>query len=132
MTSQTSVAAVPPGAAAGQTWRDRAACHGNDVLFLSERPKDVAQAQRICLDCPVFDQCQDYAKQIRPTAGVWAGRDCNDRRKRGKRPIPVRSLREHGAESEPHSCRRPECAEQSRAYKRAHEAARYCSVRDGA
>src|SRR4051812_8048126 len=67
-------------------WRHRAACVGSDHLFLSEDPEDVADAQRICIDCPVFNDCQDYAKQIMPTAGVWAGRDCNDRRKRGKRP----------------------------------------------
>lgn len=104
-------------------WHDSAACRGSH-LFLSEAERDILKAQQVCTDCPVFEECQAFAAMVKPTVGVWAGRDYADHRKRGRRPIPTRSLRPHGPGSEPHSCQRPECREQHRAYSRAHEAKR--------
>jgi len=60
-------------------WAVDAACArpGNREIFqrLTERAagRDGATARFICRTCPVLPQCRDYARQMRPTAGVWAG-----------------------------------------------------------
>lgn len=32
-------------------------------------------ARRLCVTCPVLEECRSLAADVRPTSGVWAGRD---------------------------------------------------------
>ena len=60
-------------------WRMAGACLTADPeLFFpiaegTITKKQVAQAQRICADCPVRQQCLDFAMRTREPAGIWGG-----------------------------------------------------------
>lgn len=57
-------------------WQADALCLGRSTLFLSEDREDHEQAQAVCAECPVIDNCRAFASSVkpRPTLGVWAGR----------------------------------------------------------
>jgi WhiB family transcriptional regulator, redox-sensing transcriptional regulator len=81
------VAAVQPVAVAGHDddWRERAACRGLDPdLFYPERGADPKPAQRICADCPVREECLDYAMERREI-GIWGGTSEQERRRMKRR-----------------------------------------------
>lgn len=46
---------------------------GAHELFFSERPSDLAEAQRICAGCSVRVQCLELALRERHEWGVWGG-----------------------------------------------------------
>lgn len=58
-------------------WHDDAACHDKTELFFPERYEShatITKAKQICADCPVREQCLDYALQLpHPWHGVYAG-----------------------------------------------------------
>lgn len=68
-------------------WKERGACVGadEDLWFPPVRRKDrrrmeetpqVREAKRICNeDCPVRDECRDYALDRPEPIGVWGGLD---------------------------------------------------------
>lgn len=70
-------------------WMLHAACRGCDPEAFFPHPKD-KQAQReataICRECPVIGECARYAKALRVTDGVWAGR---------YRALPARGIRNY-------------------------------------
>lgn len=45
---------------------------GNDVFF-SEELQDIAEAKRICAECPVVAPCLEGAIERREPWGVWGG-----------------------------------------------------------
>lgn len=49
-------------------------CDGRDE-WLSEDADERAEAAEACHHCPVLTACADAARELRPTFGVWAGRD---------------------------------------------------------
>lgn len=66
-------------------WREHAYCKRQLKLFFppkAERPEARARreikANRLCEQCPVFDQCRAWARQNREY-GYWAGESEEDR-----------------------------------------------------
>lgn len=58
-------------------------CTGQpDGPWLSEDPEVRAVAATWCEQCPLIVECDDAARELRVTFGVWAGRD-RTRRQRG-------------------------------------------------
>ena len=73
-------------------WISQAACKGmTDIFFapISERPqataKREAKAKQICLKCPVFNECRNYAR-TNGEYGYWAGENEYDRALLGYKP----------------------------------------------
>lgn len=55
-------------------WWDQAACRRSDpALFYSDRPSDIAEAKRMCTECPVREECLGYALANDERHGVWGG-----------------------------------------------------------
>jgi WhiB family redox-sensing transcriptional regulator len=99
-------------------WRELASCRSEDPeLFFSETKEDRDKARRICSLCDVKNECLQYAREARERFGIWGGIDRTDRRQR-KGGVPNNAFRSHGPDTKPHSCRRPECAEPNREYRR--------------
>lgn len=62
------------------SWRDQAACIGDDDLFYStpeelkgERRRKEEAAKVICATCPVLDTCRRFAMEWGELYGVWGG-----------------------------------------------------------
>jgi WhiB family transcriptional regulator, redox-sensing transcriptional regulator len=51
------------------------------AMFFPSDGLGVQAAQRICVDCPVSDQCLEYALANRIDHGVWGGRSERERRR---------------------------------------------------
>lgn len=55
-----------------------AACLGRADEFTStdnlDAHADLTDLFAVCIDCPVFDACEAYAREVKPNVGVWAGR----------------------------------------------------------
>lgn len=47
---------------------------GMKNIWLSDALTDQFQARALCRLCPMRAECAAYAREIEPTAGVWAGR----------------------------------------------------------
>ena len=76
-------------------WMDRAACKGMDPeLFYPERcngagrpvlgsPANmhIAAARAVCTECPVRDECLEYAITTNEQRGVWGGATVRQRRR---------------------------------------------------
>lgn len=68
-------------------WRDRAACRNTaaDLFFPagSTGPADVQtqRAKAVCRSCPVQDACLRFAFETNQDAGVWGGKDEEERRR---------------------------------------------------
>lgn len=54
-------------------------CHGAPDTWLSEDADTRAEAARWCAPCIVLDLCEAAARELRPTHGVFAGRDWTKR-----------------------------------------------------
>ncbi|HET8929190.1 MAG TPA: WhiB family transcriptional regulator [Acidimicrobiales bacterium] len=58
-------------------WWDDAACNtshgGLTALFFSDELGDIAEAKRICVNCPVLEDCLAGAIERREPWGVWGG-----------------------------------------------------------
>jgi WhiB family transcriptional regulator, redox-sensing transcriptional regulator len=59
------------------SWRDRAACRGQDTeRFFPLRPGDIPDdVVQTCAGCPVRVQCWEFAEATHSQFGVWAGTD---------------------------------------------------------
>lgn len=73
------------------TWRDDAACKGNDRPFFTETAVGIAKAKAICAECSVRNECLIAAIDNREEHGVWGGLTPRERlslspRRRG-RPV---------------------------------------------
>lgn len=92
---------------ADATWTKQAACRGHDPELWWAIPGSTEdlQAQRICLtQCPVRDQCLEYALYTGQEYGRWGGLDERQRRQaardRFQRQVAVEASRlvdSHGA-----------------------------------
>lgn len=58
------------------------------------RQEREAAAKRICLTCPARPQCLAYARNIRPTEGVWAALSVEEIRALSLWPVPNASEQE--------------------------------------
>ena len=72
------------------SWRDRAACRHTDAnLFFpagstGSATDQIERAKAVCRSCPVQDACLRFAFEPNQEAGVWGGKDEDERRKRRK------------------------------------------------
>jgi WhiB family redox-sensing transcriptional regulator len=51
----------------------RCVASGQNDLFFSERPDELAQAQSICMECMVRLDCLEVALERKEAWGVWGG-----------------------------------------------------------
>ena len=61
----------------GEVWRAEAACRDMYDLMFDEALVSVAVT--LCAGCPVYAECDAYAAEVEPSAGVWAGVDAKAR-----------------------------------------------------
>ena len=84
-------------------WRDRAACRHTDAnLFFpagstGSAVDQIEAAKAVCRGCPVQDACLRFAFETNQEAGVWGGKDEDERRRlrktwRAGRQRPARSV----------------------------------------
>ncbi len=80
---------------ADETWRVDAACRAiPDArdLFFSEELHEIADAKRVCAECPVIAPCLEGALARNEPCGVWGGqlflngRILANKRRRGRPP----------------------------------------------
>lgn len=73
-----------------ETWHLKASCRGPESqLFFppslperrEEREARELRAKRICLDCPVLDDCLEFALRVREPHGIWGGLTEAERRR---------------------------------------------------
>lgn len=70
---------------------DRAACRGAGVdRWFPTQGANYRPAKRICADCPVKQECLDYALDHEIRHGVWGG-TTEAKRRRLRRTIPRRA-----------------------------------------
>jgi len=68
-------------------WRDQAACLDTDAaLFFPVGTTGVAvdqieAAKAVCRTCPVHDACLQFAFETNQEAGIWGGKDEDERRR---------------------------------------------------
>lgn len=68
--------------AAGIRWMERARCKGNeDPAFFPEPGDNNNEVRRYCAECPVRDECLEYAMRHRLDDGYWGGLSGNQRKK---------------------------------------------------
>ncbi|HUZ09285.1 MAG TPA: WhiB family transcriptional regulator [Acidimicrobiales bacterium] len=67
-------------------WMPRGKCRdlAPDTFFPSDG-LGVQEAQRICAECPVTEECLEYALVNRIDHGVWGGRSERERRRLQRR-----------------------------------------------
>lgn len=72
-------------------WRDQAACRSADAeLFFPTGSTGAAinwirAAKAVCQACPVKDPCLQFALETNQEAGVWGGKDEDERRRLRKK-----------------------------------------------
>lgn len=62
------------------SWRLDAACIGMDHLFFVDRGESTRPAKAICKECPVTQECLDYALATGAHHGIWGGLAERERR----------------------------------------------------
>lgn len=83
----------------GQEWRVQALCAklGDPDMFHSSNAMESRNARKVCIDCPVRQQCLDYALKTQQRFGTYGGTTPTERsRMLGKkvhRPIQEQRLR---------------------------------------
>jgi WhiB family transcriptional regulator, redox-sensing transcriptional regulator len=70
-------------------WQYRAACKGlqshlffppNHIERKQERLRRERAAKAICRECPVLNECREYALMVREPHGIWGGLNEYERR----------------------------------------------------
>jgi len=68
-------------------WREQAACRCTDAdLFFpagstGTAVEQIQAAKAVCRSCPVQDACLQFALESNQEAGIWGGKDEDERRK---------------------------------------------------
>jgi Transcription factor WhiB len=63
----------------------RPPCGYSSDSWMSEDPGERATAARRCAGCPLFKVCAGLASEIKPSFGVWAGRDWTKQQRAARR-----------------------------------------------
>ena len=77
-------------------WREKSACRDSEpTLFFpigttGLAVEQIEEAKGICADCPVTEDCLQYALQTNQEAGVWGGYAEDERRRLRKRWLAER------------------------------------------
>ncbi|WP_353050494.1 WhiB family transcriptional regulator [Cellulosimicrobium sp. Marseille-Q4280] len=62
---------VPEGQ---ESWQDEALCAQTDPeLFFPQKGGSTAEAKKVCRQCPVVDECLEWAIDAGEEHGVWGG-----------------------------------------------------------
>ena len=67
-----------------QAWRIDAACadRSSEEFFLAgDDLEGMRRAQAICAECPVQDECLEFALATNQSLGIWGGTTPNERRR---------------------------------------------------
>lgn len=64
-----------------------AQCLGSQEVWDADSVTTARKAIRGCAGCPVWWECEQLRAELQPTAGVWAGIDCDDARRRAGRTV---------------------------------------------
>lgn len=62
--------------AEGLEWQLKGSCRvlpGVGDMFFPERPSAAAQGKRVCADCPIKNECLDWAMAHGEPWGTWGG-----------------------------------------------------------
>jgi WhiB family redox-sensing transcriptional regulator len=63
-------------------WAAEAKCLNADPdVFFPEKGGSTREAKRICSECPVRDECLEYALEEDERFGIWGGMSERERRK---------------------------------------------------
>jgi WhiB family redox-sensing transcriptional regulator len=63
-------------------WMSEAACEGVDPdLFFPERGDDTSGAKAVCRECPVREDCLEYALANGIRYGIWGGTSERERKR---------------------------------------------------
>ena len=64
-------------------WQERAECRDEDRrwFFTEGDAFKVKYAKMVCRDCPVLQDCLEYALSFPDTRGVWGGTTTKERKK---------------------------------------------------
>lgn len=71
---------------ADYSWRNRAVCRDTDPeLFFpvgttGQALLQIAKAKGVCCQCPVKDECLDFAMETNQDTGIWGGFSEDERR----------------------------------------------------
>lgn len=64
-----------------ENWKQHAACRDKPTdMFFPNRGDAVHAVKRICAECPVRQECLDYALKIPNLVGIWGGMSGRERR----------------------------------------------------
>lgn len=70
------------GIGAFESWQEYARCAQTDPeAFFPNKGDSGTAAKRVCADCPVQQQCLEYALANDERIGIWGGTTPNDRRR---------------------------------------------------
>lgn len=68
------------------TWQAQAKCREADLgIFFPGPRQSTRPAKAICAECPVVDECREYALGVPALQGVWGGLSENERDRLRKR-----------------------------------------------
>ena len=57
-----------------QTWQRNASCVGPDSsIFYPPTDREAGRAKAVCAECPVRQDCLEFALTVREKEGVWGG-----------------------------------------------------------
>ena len=63
-------------------WARQAKClHAEPDTFFPEKGGSTREAKKICTDCPVRDECLEFALRNDERFGIWGGLSERERRK---------------------------------------------------
>lgn len=76
-----------------ESWKDQAACKHLMHLFYPAKKvtnADIRRAAKVCEECPVQEQCYQYAQNSNQEYGIWSSVDFGANRKARKAQISLR------------------------------------------
>lgn len=73
---------LPALVATREDWTKRGACRGMTLdVFFTERGESTKQAKALCAECPVVNECLDYALRTGQKFGIWGGTSEKERKR---------------------------------------------------
>jgi len=66
-----------------EPWQGEALCRQVDIgdMFFPDKGGSTKEAKRICAQCPVVDECLEYALAKQERFGIWGGYSERERRR---------------------------------------------------
>lgn len=64
-------------------WMKKGKCRGlqTDIFYHEQGHLSINSAKAICSECPIREQCLDYAMRNRELYGIWGGHTTSERKK---------------------------------------------------